>query len=94
VAIGLGRIFTRRPVALLYLFLEPAGATAPAFAAHRAELDSVIERTAGSTVTLTGRSLHELWDEWCSGDTPAAVRTTAAELCRRYGVAMPASSRA
>jgi hypothetical protein len=94
VAIGLGRIFTRRPVALLYLFLEPAGATAPAFVAHRAELDRVIERTSGSTVTLTGRSLHELWDEWCSGDTPAAVRTTAAELCRRYGVAMPASARA
>jgi hypothetical protein len=94
VAIGLGRIFTRRPVGLLYLFLEPAGATAPAFAAHRAELDRVVEHTAGSAVTLTGRSLHELWDEWRNGDTPATIRATAAELCRRYGVTMPAAARA
>lgn len=94
VAIGLGRIFTRRPVGLLYLFLEPEGAVAPAFAAHRAELDRVIERTSGSTVTLTGRSLHELWGEWCNGDTPATIRTAAAELCRRYGVVMPPSARA
>lgn len=94
VAIGLGRIFTRRPIRLLYLFLEPAGATAPVFAAHRAELDRVIERTSGSTVTLTALSLHELWDDWCTRDTPATIRSTAAELCRRYGVAMPASGRA
>ncbi|MGD9509801.1 MAG: hypothetical protein AB7I59_19305 [Geminicoccaceae bacterium] len=93
VAIGLGRIFTRRPVGLLYLFLEPERATAPAFAAHRAELDRVVALTAGSPVTLTGRSLHELWDEWRDGDAPATIRTTAAELCRRYGVAMPAAAR-
>jgi hypothetical protein len=94
VAIGLGRIFMRRPIALLYLFHEPADAAAPAFAAHRAELGRVIERTAGSTVSLTGRSLHELWGEWCKGDTPVAVRAAAAELCRRYEVAMPTSARA
>ena len=37
-ALGLGRIFARRPVRLLYLFLEPADAARSApFAAHRAE---------------------------------------------------------
>lgn len=93
VAIGLGRIFTRRPVHLLYLFLEPPGAVAPAFVAHRAELDRIIGRTADSGVTLSGSSLHELWDHWCRGDTPASVRASAAELSRRYGVVFPAAAR-
>ena len=93
VAIGLGRIFTRRPVHLLYLFLEPPGAVAPAFVAHRAELDRIIERTAQSGVTLSGSSLHELWAHWCGEDTPASVRASATELSRRYGVVFPAAAR-
>lgn len=93
VAIGLGRIFTRRPVHLLYLFLEPPGAVAPAFVAHRAELDRIVERTAESGVTLSGSSLHELWAHWCGEDTPASVRASATELSRRYGVVFPAAAR-
>ena len=93
IAIGLGRIFTRRPVRLLYLFLEPEQAAALHFAGHRAELAQAIARTAGSLVTLDGRSLHELWRDWCVGSAPATVRASASELSRRYGVVLPPAGR-
>ena len=93
IAIGLGRIFTHRPVRLLYLFLEPQHAGTPHFAGHRTELAQAIGRTAGSLVTLDGRSLHELWRDWYVGNAPATVRTSASELSRRYGVVLPPAGR-
>ncbi|HEX6012249.1 MAG TPA: hypothetical protein VFY87_10710 [Geminicoccaceae bacterium] len=89
-ALGLGRIFARRPVKLLYLFLEPVAAagTVP-FAEHRAELARLVERTRGSAVALVPVSFHELWEAWGTGDAPPGLRGTIAEVSRRYAVAMP-----
>ena len=88
-AIGLCRIFVDRRVRLLYLFLEPRQAEAPIFAAHRAEIARMAGLVADSAVGLAASSLHELWESWCRQDTPPKVRAIAAELARRYGVAMP-----
>jgi hypothetical protein len=89
-AVGLGRIFAHRTVRLLYLFVEPAQAPAVGpFAAHRAELARLIDGTRDSGVPLTAISFQELWQAWRDGQTPDAVRAVAAELCRRYAVAMP-----
>jgi hypothetical protein len=88
-AIGLGRIFRNRPVRLLYLFLEPRNPETAIFTAHRAEIARVDHRLAGSDVGFAASSLHELWQGWCGEDTPLGVRSIAAELARRYGVAMP-----
>jgi hypothetical protein len=89
-AFGLGQIFARRPVKLLYLFLEPvaAGGEVP-FAEHRAELARLVERTRESAVALVPVSFHELWEAWATTDIPPGLRATIAELSRRYAVAMP-----
>lgn len=94
-AVGLGRIFSGRPVRLLYLFLEPQGAPLPAsFGRHRAELARLIQDTAGGDVLLVPMSFHELWAFWQDQeDLPQAVRGVVAELGRRYAVAMPAMAR-
>jgi hypothetical protein len=89
-AVGLGRIFARRPVTLLYLFLEPVAAAGMApFAEHRAELARLVERTRESAVALVPVSFHELWEAWGAGDAPPGLRGTIAEVSRRYAVAMP-----
>ena len=89
IAIGLSRIFQRRPVTLLYLFLEPREPATAIFAAHRAELARVGAMVVGSPVTFSASSLHDLWQAWCAEDTPVRVRAIAAELVHRYGVVMP-----
>lgn len=89
VALGLSRVFQHRPIRLLYLFLEPRNPDEAAFAAHRAEIAQVVEGVAGCDVGFGACSLHELWQGWCSDDTPAGVRAIAAELGRRYAVVMP-----
>ena len=89
-AVGLGRIFAFRPVRLLYLFLEPADAAdVPVFAAHRAELARLVERTRESSVSLLALSFHELWQAWCADVAPTNLRAVAAQLQRRYAVAIP-----
>jgi hypothetical protein len=89
IAIGLSRIFQRRPVRLLYLFLEPHEPAGTVFAAHRAELARLGDLVVDGAVSFSAGSLHELWQDWCAEDTPAAVRAIAAELANRYGVVMP-----
>jgi hypothetical protein len=89
IAIGLQRIFVRRPIRLLYLFLEPFGHPASAFAAHRAELERLGAITGGSAVAFSACSFHELWRSWGAEDTPERVRAIAAELAHRYNVVMP-----
>jgi hypothetical protein len=89
-AFGLGRIFAHRPIRLLYLFLEPTtSAHLEPFAAHRAELARLVTETRDSGVPLAAVSFEELWRDWREDDTPDSVRAVAAELCRRYAVAMP-----
>jgi hypothetical protein len=88
-AIGLGKTFSGRPVRLLYLFLEPVvGAELPYFRRHRQELADLVESTAGGDVLLVPMSFHELWATWQGEATPPPVRGIAAELSRRYGVAI------
>jgi hypothetical protein len=89
-AIGMGRIFVRRPTRLLYVFLEPAGAAGVLpFAEHRRELARLAALTAGSAVRLVACSFHELWEGWRREEAPPRLREIVAELERRYGVAMP-----
>lgn len=89
-AVGLGRIFEHRSVRLLYLFLEPVDAGGiPPFVTHRTELARVAELTQDSAVMLVASSFHELWEEWCIAETPATVREMAAQLSRKYAVALP-----
>jgi len=88
-AIGLGRIFAHRPVRLLYVFLEPMAAAAVPFAQHRAELARLVELTSESAVPLVACSFHELWEEWCAGEAPTALRAVAMGLRHRYAVVMP-----
>jgi hypothetical protein len=78
---------------LLYLYLEPeAAADLPPFRQHRDELERLAEATSNADVKLVAMTFHELWAEWQGGDTPPAVRGIAAELSRRYAVAiMPAA---
>jgi hypothetical protein len=88
-AVGLGRIFLGRPMRLLYLYLEPeAAADLPPFRQHRDELERLVEATMNADVKLVAMTFHELWAEWQGGDTPPAVRGIAAELSRRYAVAI------
>ncbi len=93
VAIGLSRLFRHRPLRLLYLFLEPHNPHAAIFRAHRAEIERVADRVAGSDVGFAACSLHELWQGWCDDDTPSGVRAIATELARRYDVVMPQAAR-
>jgi hypothetical protein len=91
-ALGLARIFPRRPIRLLYLFLEPAGRDgAHVFDGHRASLGAVVAATREAAVTFTSSSFHELWEGW-SGRDDRAMRGIVAELSRRYTVALPVSA--
>ena len=89
IAIGLGRIFSRRPVRLLYLFLEPENPRASVFAAHRSEVERLASLTITDKVAFHARSFHELWHDWHCTETPAPVRRAAELLTARYSVAMP-----
>lgn len=92
-ALGLARIFPNRPIRLLYLFLEPSDAERwPVFAAHRAELDRLAERTRDTAVVFNACSFHELWAEWRSSVEPPRLREIAAELSRRYAVTLSTST--
>lgn len=88
-AIGLARTFPRHRIALVYLFLEPTDAAdlAP-FAAHRAEVRSLVERSRGTAVQLHAMSFGELWDDWTQPGNPEPVRQAAARLKRRYSVTL------
>ena len=87
-AIGLANTFPDRRVRLLYLFLEPEDAAGLApFAAHRAELAELAERTSGSAVGLQAQSFGELWAAWSARGEPPWLRDIAARLQVRYAVA-------
>lgn len=87
-AVGIGRIFARRPVRLVYLYLEPqGGAQAAPFLRHRDELARLADDTVDSDVTLLPLSFHELWADWQDAATPEPVREVVAELSRRYALA-------
>ena len=67
-AFGLARASSGRPVALLYLFWEPANPEdCPEFAAHRAEIEAFAARVAGSVPTFRAMSHPELWRSWGEG---------------------------
>jgi hypothetical protein len=87
-AIGLANTFPDRRVRLLYLFLEPEDAAGLGpFAAHRAELAELAERTSGSAVELQAQSFGELWAAWSARGEPPWLRDIAARLRARYAVA-------
>jgi hypothetical protein len=88
-AIGLARTFPRHRIALVYLFLETADAAdLSPFAAHRAEVEALVERSRGTAVELHAMSFAQLWDDWTQPGNPEPIRQAAARLKRRYAVSL------
>lgn len=85
-AFGLANCFRDRPVALLYLFWEPANAADhPIFTAHRREIAEFADRVAAATPGFAAMSYPELWASW-EADAPAWLAEHLAHLRGRYAV--------
>jgi hypothetical protein len=88
-AFGLARTFPDRPVALLYLFWEPANPdAAPAFAAHRDEIEDFRARVAGSSPAFAAMSYPELWQFWQEAEPADWLVRHLRDRRVRYGVTL------
>jgi hypothetical protein len=85
---GLSRALRGRPdrsATLLYLFWEPANASAiQACVEHRGEIEALKARVAKSEVLFCSMSYPQLWAMWEGEHLPAWVRSHARDLKQRY----------
>ena len=84
-AFGLAHTFRQAAVTLVYLYWEPNHVDSePAFAEHRREIEDLLDRVRGETLSLVAARYADLWDLWESG--PDWLVRHVAALRSRYEI--------